>query len=90
MKPKAPKPMGSGRKNQSTKPRGVKLPGTPVPMPGYKPKRVPGQALPVPMPKVEGNLTKPRDQRAGAKQIGPAGNAKRKSPGIAARPKKKM
>jgi hypothetical protein len=81
MKPKAPKPMGSGKK-MAPKPRSVKLPGTPVPMPGYKPRRVPGQALPAPMPKVEGNYGKPRGQRTGPKQIGPAG-PKKKSPGVA-------
>lgn len=89
MKPKAPKPMGSGRKNQPTKPRAVKLPGTPAPLAEYKPRRVPGQPLPAPMPKVQGNLTKPKDQRAQAKQV-PAG-PKKKSPTFKfPRPKKKM
>ena len=77
----------SGKRN-APKPRAVKLPGKPVPMPGYKPRRVPGQALPVPMPTVEGNYGKPRAQQVRPKRIGPAG-PKRKSPGVAARPKKK-
>jgi hypothetical protein len=83
MKPLAPKPMGSGKKNLAPKPRAVRLRDSkPVPMPGYKPRRVPGQALPAPMPTVEGNYGKPRGQRTGPKQMGPAG-PKKKSPGVA-------
>ena len=88
-KPKPIKPITFGKRD-APKPRAVRLRDSkPVPMPGYKPRRVPGQALPAPMPTVEGNYGKPRAQQVRPKRIGPAG-PKRKSPGVAARPKKKM
>ena len=77
------KPIEDRKKNTPPKPRAVRLRDSkPVPMPGYKPRRVPGQPLPAPMPKVEGNYGKPRGQRTGPKQVGPAG-PKKKSPGVA-------
>lgn len=77
MKPLAPKPMGSGKKNMLPKMPAVKLRGTPVPLTS----RTSGKSgtKPVPMPKVEGNYGKPRGQRTGPKQTGPAG-PKVKSP----------
>jgi len=80
MKPKAPKPMGSGKKNPNAV-RGRKLPGTPVPLKPYKPKRVPGQPIPVPLPKRVPNLSLPKDQQTKARPTTPG--PKRKSPGTA-------
>ena len=78
----------SGKRN-TPKPRAVKLPGTPVPMPGYKPKRVPGQALPVPMPQKEGNYGKPRAQQTRPKRTGSAVPRKKSPTFKFATPKKK-
>jgi len=81
MKPLAPKPIGSGKKKPTRRPT-VKLRGTPVPLAEYKPKRVPGQPVPAPMPTRVPNLSLPKDQRAKARPMGPAG-PKKKSSGMA-------
>ena len=78
----------SGRKN-GPKPRGIKVPGTPVPMPEYKRYRAPGAPKPAPMPKRVPNLSLPPDQRASAKKIAPGLRKKGKSPNVAATPKAK-
>jgi hypothetical protein len=75
------------RKKNAPKPRGVKLPGTPVPLAKYKPSRAPGAPKPVPMPKRVPNLSLPPDQRAKAKPTRPG--LKKKSPSVVARPKAK-
>jgi hypothetical protein len=72
----------SGKKN-GPKPRGVKLPGKPVPLAEYKPNRAPGAPKPAPMPKRVPNLSLPVDQRASAKKIPPGLRKKGKSPSTA-------
>lgn len=72
----------SGKKN-GPKPRGVKLPGKPVPLAEYKPNRAPGAPKPAPMPKRVPNLSLPVDQRASAKKISPGLRKKGKSPSTA-------
>lgn len=77
----------SGKRN-APKPRAVKLPGTPVPMPKPRERTYPN-GKPVPMPQKEGNYGKPRAQQTRPKQTGPAG-PKKKSPTFKfATPKKK-
>ena len=68
----------TGKKNTPPKMPRRKLPGTPVPLTPRTPRK-PGYKL---MPKVGPNLTRPKDQQIGPKQMGPAG-PKKKSPGVA-------
>jgi hypothetical protein len=84
-KPKVKIPLRPGTKSNMPRVRPDGSLGKPAPMPKYTP---PGsRAKPVPMPKRVPNLSLPPDQRTKAKPM-PAG-PKRKSPGVAMKPKAK-
>jgi hypothetical protein len=86
MKPKAPKPMGSGKKKPGRKTPGVKVLGKPVPLATYKPKRAPGSPVPVPMPKRVPNLSLPPDQRTKAIPTTPGPKVKTFRPKVNLKP----